>query len=338
MLQTVRVSVAKTWRFVDAAGRAATTTNERSHREELGKLMGVSPSSQFALPWAPYESTLWGNFFNAPYRSVDFRVLVSALLPLLYEKEISFPAPECRPSTARFEAFRHPFAVTTVVHVNLFGLEPWPSKDRSASVIADFLKRSLLPPEGQLRDGIPLTELPTLPEADFQKQRAWFEPVSEFVLLSGLHQEAQDPKGLAYRLASLFEASAPDQGHPMKADHTGIAVTGGKVGFVLPRGDNAMGAKLRCLHENVATLLAYMQNLSTIVPMKPTASADWFRRRAALILNHLYRRAALRPEKFPPEGIYKSRVAELWMNHLGLNGIINAITADEAVPPPALPT
>lgn len=120
----------------------------------------------------------------------------------------------------------------------------------------------------------------------------------------------------------------------MMTDDTGIGVTSRRVGVVWPRAPELSGAKLRCLHQNFATLLAYIQNLATLIPLRPTVPAEWFQGRAALILNHLYRRAPL-PET---NAIYKSQLAELWIAHLGLQAAINAITKSESRPPPVLPT
>ncbi|MDQ4096874.1 MAG: hypothetical protein M3144_03255 [Actinomycetota bacterium] len=333
MLQTVRVSVGQTWRFVTADGRATVAWDKTGHRKRLDMLKGSTTSDPFQLPWPVYRSTLWEWFFNAPYDNVATPLLVAALLPLQYQSELDFNAPESVPR-APFEAVLHPFALSTVVHLNLFAVQPWPPEDQAMSLLTGFLKRALSP-GGQVRDGIPLALLPPLPEPlpekDFQGVPAQFQPAGRFVLLSGLHQQAPDPTVLAYRLASSFESTAA--GRPMNTDKSGIAVTGRRVGLVLPQGSPEVGAKLRCLHQNMATLLAYMQNLTTLMPAMPTVPAAWFQGRAALVLNHLYRRAPL-PEI---NGIYKSQLAELWIAHLGLGSAINLITANEANPPPPLP-
>ena len=62
-------------------------------------------------------------------------------------------------------------------------------------------------------------------------------------------------------------------------------------------------------------------------------AADWYQRQAALQLNHLYRR-----EPLPlVNGIYKSRVAEMWIKHRDLAAAINQVNAKAQSPPPALP-
>ena len=329
MLQTVRVSVGHTWRFVDAAGRATAAWDKGGHRERLNALKNNPTADPFQLPWPPYRSRLWEWFLNQDYENVQTPTLVAALLPLVFQLDVDVTAPESK-AGAWCEAVLHPFAVTTVLHADLFAVSPWPPDQDASTRLNAFLARKVAG-TAQLRDGVPLGLLPALAVADFQGAPAAFEPAGRFTLLSGLHQEAPDPPALAYRLASLFESSGT--GRPMKTDGTGIAVTSHRVGVVRPRASELSGAKLRCLHQNLATLLAYMQNLATLTPASPTVPAEWFQARAALILNHLYRRAPL-PET---NAIYKSQLAELWITHLGLPAAINAITAGESRPPPALP-
>jgi hypothetical protein len=77
-----------------------------------------------------------------------------------------------------------------------------------------------------------------------------------------------------------------------------------------------------------------MENLAAVVQAeKVTDACDWFQPRAALMLNHLYRRAPL-PEV---NGIYKSRVAKMWIRHQDLVPHINRVNADAQQPPPTLP-
>lgn len=329
MLQTVRMSVGQTWRFVDAQGKATVAWDKGGHRQRLNALKNDPTADSFQLPWPPYRSRLWGWFLDEDYENVLTTTLVGALLPLLFQLDVDFETPESA-GGAWCEAVLHPFAVTTILHLNLFGVHPWPPDQGATTLLHAVLAR---PVSGgaQIRDGIPLALLPTLPSSDFQGAPASFQPAGRFTFLSGLHQEAPDPPALAHRLASLFESSGT--GRTMKGDGTGIGVTSRRVGVVWPRAPQLSGAKLRCLHQNFATLLAYMQNLATLMPAQPSVPAEWFQGRAALILNHLYRRSPV-PEL---NSIYKSQLAEMWIAHLGLPSAINAITAGEAQPPPALP-
>lgn len=325
MLQNVTVSVGRTWRLTRGTGEATVSEDKTGYEAHLNRLKG-GVQDPFQLPWPPYASTLWRHWFAGPsYKGTRTSTLAAALLPLQHEHVVH---------RARFEALLHPFAVSTIAHLDLGAVEPWPPDAEAATLLDDFLRQPLEGTNGQVRDGVPLDALHHLPTADAGLVPATFEPAGEFVLLSALHQEAPDPASLAYRLASLFGSSASDKSRPMNTDASAIAVTGGRAGFVLARAQPRSGARVRCLHRNLATLLGELQNLATLTPASTTVPAAWFQTRAALVLNHLYRRAPL-PET---SGVYKSQLAELWLRHRGLAAAINQVTAGAASPPTALPT
>ena len=121
-----------------------------------------------------------------------------------------------------------------------------------------------------------------------------------------------DPQPLAYRLASLYQKTATDEGLPMNTDQSAIGVTGQHVAMLLPEDTQQpkqARSRLRCLHRNITTVLACIENMAAIVRPQATDAADWYQRQAALLLNHLYRRKPLPVVN----GIYKSRVAEMWI-------------------------
>src|SRR6185437_3721933 len=116
----------------------------------------------------------------------------------------------------------------------------------------------------------------------------------------------------------------------MNTDYTRVSVTGRHVGMLVPR---ITVRRAECLHHNITTLLACMENLAAVVRTEQvTEACDWFQGKAALMLNHLYRRAPLPTVN----GIYKSRVAEMWIRHQGLVPHINRVNANAQQPPPAL--
>jgi hypothetical protein len=92
-------------------------------------------------------------------------------------------------------------------------------------------------------------------------------------------------------------------------------------------------SRLECLHHNIAMLLACMENCAAVVGRPGTEAAGWFQQQAALLLNYLYRRAPLPGA----DGIYKSRAAEMWIEHRGLASAINQVNAQAGTPPPELP-
>jgi hypothetical protein len=337
VLQSVRVSVGRSWRFITPEGKATVMEDLASYRRHIDNLKGGPPGDGFRLPWPPYRSTLWGNLIGEAYKNTATWLLVRTLLPLLVE---NMAAPRLLKSQQQTpfailsstEAFLHPFAVTTLLHLRLFEPEPWQEESQAANVLHDLLLHPLSGEHlGQVRDGVPLALLPDLPGEDFDRRPASFQPAAGFVVLSGLHQETGSG-ALAYRLASLFQKKATDKSQPMNTEDSAISVTERRVGILLPRADRAE-LRIECLHHNIATLLAYIENLAAIVPEQATEPCNWFQENAALILNHLYRRRPL-PKV---NGIYKSRVSEMWIDYRGFAGAINMVNGREQPSPPRLP-
>jgi hypothetical protein len=336
-LQDLRVSVGQTWRFATTPAGMATVAEDLSgYRQRIDALKGRPADSGFNLPWPTYYSTLWGYLFGKEYEHTRTPLLVRALLPLTSVEQARLktgeagPVPDMPFAYAEYaEAFLHPFAVTTVLHIVIASGLP---DGREASVLDGLLR---LPLDGesvrQVRDGAPFPQaLPFSAATDADGKSARFELVSGFVSLSAIH-EAADPGPLAYRLASLYQKTATDKSQPMNTDRTAISVTDRQVGMLLP---SETGRRAECLHHNITTLLACMGNLAAVVATeKATEACDWFQRQAALMLNHLYRREPLSGVN----GIYKSRVAEMWIHHLNLAPAINRVNAETEPPPPALP-
>jgi hypothetical protein len=337
-LQNLRVSVGQTWRFTTAPAGMATVAEDLSgyrHRIDGLKNRPAGPAgSGFNLPWPAYYSTLWGYLFGTQYENTRTPLLVHALLPLLSmeptELKAVEPAPDMPFAYVQYcEAFLHPFAVTTVLHL----LVPSGLPDgREESVLDGLLGLALEgEPTRRVREGAPLPErLPFPGTTDADRKLARFEEASRFVSLSAIHETA-DPGPLSYRLASLYQKTAQDKSKQMNTDDTAVSVTGQQVGMLVPR---ITVRRAGCLHHNITALLAYMENLAAVVETEQVTDAcDWFQRQAALILNHLYRRAPLPTVN----RIYKSRVADMWIQHRGLAPHINRVNADTQPPPPDLP-
>ena len=344
-LQDLRLSVGTTWRFTTTPAGMATVGEDLSkyrHRIDCLKGRPAGPAgSGFNLPWPTYYSKLWGYLFGREYENTQTPLLVGALLPLLSMEPAELKEVESAPDmpfayVQSCEAFLHPFAVTTVLHL----LVPSGLPDgREASVLDGLLKLALEgQPPREVRDGAPLPQRLPFPAAiDADGKLARFEQVSGFVSLSAIH-ETEHPRPLSYRLASLYQKTAKgkkkakSKSRRMNTDYTAVSVTGRHVGMLVPRGTVTV-RRAECLHHNITTLLACMENLAAVVQTQQVTDAgDWFQRKAALMLNHLYRRAPLPAVN----GIYKSRVAEMWIRHQGLVPHINRVNADAQQPPPAL--
>lgn len=327
MLQSVRVSVGRTWRLARPSGESDTAWDDTAYVRRLRELNTPGESESFRLPWPVYPSTLWAHLCGPSYRTRRASVLRDAMVPFFRELLLTGTDPR-RPIPS--EVMLHPFAATTVVHMEIDAVEPWPT-DPDASALLNAVLRRPLPtaahPDRRLADGLTIEDVGGRPTAAFGGIPAAYDDVGRFMFWSGLHQESADPGALAYRLASLFEKSATDRSRPMNTDGSAISVTGRSVAFVLPRAQTSAGERVRCLHRNMTTLLAYAQNLLTLVSgsgaVGVSPACRPFQARAAAMLNALYRNTPLPGA----DDIYKSRLAELWIGHLGREAAIDAVNA-----------
>jgi hypothetical protein len=330
MIQQVRISVGNTWsaRTADEEAAATVALDLTGYRDQLNQLKdNPQTSDAFRLPWPAYPSTLWKWMFGGRYDNIPTREMVSALLPLRREEKIGVV-----PGTggaATLEAYWHPFAVTGIVHVQM--LETDLADPSSAARAVDELLRQPVGATGSLlREGIGLEQLPrSITDADGHNMQ--YRPGGTFCVLSGLHPDAEDPLTLATQLATLFEGVS-QPGLPLRTAGGAIAVRGANAGLVLSRNQIRAGRRLKCLHHNTVVLLAIMQNLLTLFTGPGSIAWQAYPKLAAPLLNGLYRRV-------PPPGatsIYRSRIAELWLQKSNLVDAINLANASLPNPPPAI--
>lgn len=324
MLQSVRISVGRTWRLVTDAGTSV-SVDKTGYRESINALKN-GESRTYELPWPPYRSRLWTYMYNGNYQNTASGALVATLLPLTHRATLADPSSPLGGPVA-LEVLHHPFAVTAIAHIPVLGDEPWSPGENGAARL-QTLFQAPLSADSQVRDGISLDMVPDLPAVDADQKPAHFEEAGTFLLLSGLHHHSTEPGKLASALANLMEDATSDGSVPLKTDQSALMVSSGRVALVLPASQFRAGDRARCLHDNVATLLAQLQNLSTLLGATPTTAAGWFRRRSAVMLNHLYRRAPL-PET---TNVYKSRVPEAWINHRQLALPVNTVNGTELPP------
>ena len=62
---------------------------------------------------------------NGTYQDTRSQVLVATRLPLRRHDWLPTQVARCRGQAAR-EVFHHPFAVTTLLHLDLEAVDPWP--------------------------------------------------------------------------------------------------------------------------------------------------------------------------------------------------------------------
>ena len=330
VLQGLRVSVGSTWRFV-ADDKTCADVDVSAYRRRIDELKSPTLGPRdFDLPWPPYRSNLWRHMYSADYRNTRSVDLVSTLLPTLWTKK---PRAQTLPPIGLWnvsvEVVRHPFALTTLVHVDPTLALPWPEDAARAS---EGLRHVLRAKVGSaaIMDGFPLSEIPSLPKRSFKKGSALtLVNAGRFLLISALHDQ-DDGRSSASVLARHFDDEPdPTRAFPLRSAKGALSVRGEDVAQVLPRNLPRAEQKLECLHKNAALMLAYLQNLSTVLNAPTTTACNWYREPAASDLSHLYRRAPL-----PATGsVYKSRIPELWLNGRGREAAINVLTTGL----PALP-
>jgi hypothetical protein len=310
----VRVTVGRTWRF-DAGGSTCADVDPSAYRRRFDELKSPAPrEADFGLPWPPYRSNVWRYLYSPEYQNTSSGDLVATLLPTRWETTRIVP-----PRAVGVEGVRHPFGLTTLAHVDLTASD-WTDRAAASAQLLDVLRTSI--GSTLLTDGVPFSEVPSLPGRSFEGSRLTLVPAGQFVALSGIHDEA-DGCAIASVLARLFD-DVPDatKASDMRSPRAAISVRGGNVGLTLPADLPRAAQKLRCLHHNTTMVLAHLQNLSTILTGTTTASADWYQKRAASVLSHLYRRAPLAESG----SVYKSRLPELWLGARGLGPAITALT------------
>lgn len=317
-LENVLLSVGRTWRY-DAGGKTGVDLTKNGYSREINRLKGTSEPTDFQLPWPPYRSRFWEHMLSSSYRETKTAHLVDILVPLrrwrfLVEQGVPGTQPRIE-----VEAIRHPFALTTVAHFRLRPQDPWPSGDEAAALL-NGLTRGDVGVMTPVDEGFPYSEVPALPTTDASGAPLTFSSAGRFTVVSALHRET-DALVPAASLARRFPVNPTPAGSIPIRDGA-VNVQGDTVGLAIAA---QVGARTGgCLHHNYTMLLAYLQNLATLVITTPTVEAEWHRERAVWMLNHLYR-AVPAP---PVYAVYRSRVAHLWLDERGLTGPVEAL-ADE---------
>lgn len=327
MLQSLYLSVGRTWRAVTAEGVVTADVDDAAHTARFGQLKQPAvPPRRWELPWPRYRSTLWRALLGTGYTHASNDAMAQLLVPLLHEHR--------DPEQPRWWALRHPFAVTTVVEIPLPSPQPWPDDDDAVEKWLDeHLRRPLAGHPGhRLSDGVPMEAVPELPIEDADGTPITWVEVDRFRLLSGLHQELADPGAAAGRLATAFAPVPPPAALPMKEQGTFLAVDGVNVGLVRPRAGLRAGRRLACLHHNQSLVLAYTNDLLAGLAAPHTATARVYRERSARLLNHLHRHVPVPPFA----GTYRSRLVRAWLGRPGVAATINQVNAEDlsaALPP-----
>src|SRR5829696_8244901 len=121
---------------------------------------------------------------NGSYQNTRPRVLVAALLPLRPVGAMQ-GVPRFR-SPIQVEVFEHPFALSTVVHLELALVNPWPPAAEASELLRTVLAAPLVG-DASVRDGLPIDQLRSLPGVDNLGRAINAEDAGRFVILSALH-------------------------------------------------------------------------------------------------------------------------------------------------------
>lgn len=306
MLNKVTVTVLATSRLtVDESGIPTAVVDGTSYREQLTRAQQLK-SADLVLPWSRYYNWLWAYQLGPEYPNVSPKLMVEMLVPLVVPLEVSVDSPHVERVDA--ELVWHPFAVTTVAHLRLRG-DSW-HDDQLATVLDEVLRSCWGGIATQVRNGLPVPAISLSWDHDASSRPSSLKAVSTAIVISGLHHGDSAPGPLAYSLASLFERSSTDKSFTMHIDGSHLAVTDRRVGIVLPNTLRNAERRQHCLHANMTTLLALIENLRTLHG-GTGQYAEWYGYKADAVLRSLYQRT-----DHPSVGsVYKSRLAQVWIDH-----------------------
>jgi hypothetical protein len=318
VLNKVTVSVLATSRFSTLDSGMVTAIKDRtSYREMLNAARQQQPIADLRLPWSRYHNWLWHYQLGEDYQNAKPSLMVKRLVPLVTPISVSVSSKLLERDDVRLERVDaqlvwHPFAVTTVANLLLAG-DSWHVGSRLATALNAVLRSWWSGTTTQVRNGLPMSATSLAWDRDAAGRCISTDRVSRATVISGLHHAENEPKGLAYSLASLVEPSATHAGFPMHVPGSFLAVTDRRVGVVLPNSMRDAKRRHHCLHANTTTLLALLQNLLTLQG-GIGQYAEWYGSKADAVLRHLYQR-----NPYPStDTVYKSRLAQVWLDKRGI--------------------
>lgn len=327
--QDLRITIIRAWTFADSTGGPATTMSVSAHRARYAQIRSLPPGGRLRLPWPPFRSNFWFHQLGgSTYESTEPPLLVGALVPLRVVVRATFSHPWSvhRPLA---ELYLEPFGVWTSITVDLIGAVSQQDPNLAAAVEAALKGEFALadqPPSSQLRDGLSpaavLTELgeELWPGLDLIEAGA--------VRLLSDRIEAGECKDEAKRLFAGHQAPGDVEAHPLKQTEGAFAASSSRVGLALSNGSGA-APRLKCLHHNQALLLGHLLLLGAEVRQQVPAGGLRYQDLAARVLNHLHRGVNLElldsgaPKRL---GIYRSRIAPVWLDGTGLSPVVNQRT------------
>jgi hypothetical protein len=310
VLNKVTVSVLSTSRFTTVeTGMVTVVRDDQAYREMLTAAQQQHPVHELVLPWSRYYNWLWRYQLGPDYPNISPKLMLDLLVPLRTPINVGVTSPLVAEVEA--ELIWHPFAVTTVVHLQLHG-ESWHGDNKLSAALDDVLRSPWAGTNKQVRNGYPLPMMSLNWDRDAASRSSRLGVVSLATFVSGLHHGETQPQALAYSLASLFTNFAADKSHPMRDSGGHLALRGQNIGLILPNSTRNAERAHRCLLANNSTLLALLQNLLTLRGGEGEY-AEWYWSKAEVVLRHLYERT-----DNPIVGTgYKSRLAQLWLDERG---------------------
>jgi hypothetical protein len=336
MVSDVFVSVIRAWRFTEPAGATETFYDLSAHRNRMGQLRGGTAQGSFILPWPPFPSRYWKYACNRDdYQNTPPEVLVGTLVPQRAMLPVAFESQWSRRRPLG-EAFLQPFALATVVTVDLLGATSW-DQQAAASQLDDALRspsdrpRPGQPPR-QLREGIRVADVEkSVPDSPWVSLALGLNAVAEVTLVSGLSAADADVTNDAVLLANHFAPGGRATTHTLTQSRGAIAVTAGRVGIALHADLPRATSRVKCLHHNHTLLLSQLASLGSIMEPACTMKAEPFRRIAARVLNYNYRGEAI-----PNAGVYKSRAAASWLEKKNLLVAVDRVNSSAGAGLPQL--
>lgn len=340
MTSSIFVSVVRCWRFANDDGSTFCVETPRQRNATLRKLHGDRTArGSFDLPWPPFPSNYWRHALgrDTQYRSTPIDVLVRTLLPLRARPDVTIDVPlSVREPLA--EVYDEPFGVWTCVTIDL--TKQW---DDPRSVADDIVEAMDMPiillgeALGMVKDGIdPRTVVQHIDPDRWRVVPQWVYQGTT-TIISGLCNSSADVKVEAPQFRSGFRGGGAGTVHLLSRSKGASSTTSGQIGLALADTSKKSPTFVKCLHHNHALLAGHLMSFSSIVSPDISVGVEKYQAWGIRYLNHLHRGVAL-----PDAGIYRSRVAQAWLEHQNLISTIDAMKSrfysDEEVPPLATGT
>ena len=311
MLNNLRLSVLTIWPFRLVDGTTTADQDLSTYRSALNGMRYAEPDSTYRLPWPKSKNWFWTYQLGSDYRNLKSSALVRNLVPMRHVGTIPQLGAPNR-SEVLLDVLRWPFAVTAAAHFDLLQYPNLHVDDGLETLLGDVLTATWPGTQIQVRDGVPFTFLPALPQDDADGEKLELGGSRAIFLISGVHHGEQDPSTTPARLVAMMQGrSNLPQSAPLRSEDAFLALAGDWVALLLPRKLPDAAKRVACLHGNTHLLLS---TLASLLPAcTRSAATPLMSRYAEAAKEQLACLYARTPSK-ASNSIYESRLAQMWLD------------------------